>query len=175
MYALDLCENRTGDAAATGTAAPRVFCSWIIWTEKPSQGFLLILHSLLLVDFENTYNPISKQTSTVHWRQSEGEKDAIKDEGRQGPWTNVPAQGESLDLNFPYCSLGSGEITASPSNPPPRPLPFVLVYAWLCVWCAEGSKACCILLPLPAGLSHPHLPGLMGSRYMLSPVFFLHV
>lgn len=121
MYALGLCENKTGDAAATRTAATGIFCSWIIWTEKPSQGFLLILHSPLLLDFENTYNPISKQTSTVHWRQREGEKDAIKDEGRQGPWTNVSAQGASLDLNFPYCSLASKEITARHSSPPPHP------------------------------------------------------
>lgn len=92
MYALGLCENKTGDAAASRTAATGAFCSWIIQTKKPRQGVLLILHSLLLLDFENTYNPISMQTSTEHWRQSEGEKDAIKDEGRQGPRTSVSAQ-----------------------------------------------------------------------------------
>lgn len=84
MYDLGLCESKTGDAAASRTAATGAFCSWIIQTEEPGQGFLLILHSPLLLDFENAYNPISMQTSTVHWRQSEGDKDAIKDEGRQG-------------------------------------------------------------------------------------------
>ena len=84
MYDLGLCESKTGDAAASRTAATGAFCSWIIQTEEPRQGFLLIHHSPLLLDFENAYNPISMQTSTVHWRQSEGDKDAIKDEGRQG-------------------------------------------------------------------------------------------
>ena len=92
-----------------------------------------------------------------------------------GPRPSVSAQGAPLDLNFPYCSLSSEEVAAHHSTTPPPPTSCALcVCLWLVVCAqpsiggAEGSEACCILLPLLAGFCHPYLSGLMRSRYICS-------